>query len=81
MWVYRLLFVLNIIVTDSSSLNFIGNVLVLEPWLLQMEQNYSGAVNFSLQFEETCFHIWMMMVMSCWTDLPKLEGISNPFLR
>jgi hypothetical protein len=22
----------------------------------------------------------MMMVMSCWTDLPKLEGISNPFL-
>jgi len=24
--------------TDFSSLNFIGNVLVLEPWLLQVEQ-------------------------------------------
>jgi len=57
MWMYRLLFVLNIMFTDFGSVNLlamclcwnhgyyrwnriIGIVLVLEPWLLQREQNY-----------------------------------------
>jgi hypothetical protein len=33
---------LNILFTDSNSLNFIGNVLVLEPRLIKMEQLFQS---------------------------------------
>jgi hypothetical protein len=54
-WIFGLLFVLNILVTDFSSLNFKGNVLILEPWLIKMEQNYFRVVTFSLSLVEHVF--------------------------